>query len=508
LAKSIRLRLQLWYGLVLVGVVSALSGLLYYQVRTSRLEEADRILVSDAQYLDVMLRRFPRRELEAFVDPPPEDPDSPPGPPDGPWPDGREPGPPPGPGGRERLLRELDLPGANSARRDDRASPASYFGIWRADGTLVKGVELSSEIDSPDPDSIPPFQPRIRAWGDFREAVMRGPRRTAILIGVSVRQILADLQALAWQLAGLSVIVLIVGLAGGWLLSARILKPVAAIAASASAISETNLSERIDARHLDRELVGLADVLNKAFARLEAAFERQSRFTADASHELRTPLAVIRSHAELALAHPLSAQESAQAFEVCLRAVDRMAALVEGLLTLARADAGKLEMRCEPVDLRRVTEETLGLLEPLARKKRLQVVTNLAPSCVTGDASRLGQVVSNLLANAFQYNMAGGTVRVDLTAPGGLVEFSVADTGSGILESDRGHIFERFYRADKARSRASGGHGLGLAICKSIVEAHGGSIGFESEPGRGSRFWFRLAAAASVQQSGLRNASG
>jgi heavy metal sensor kinase len=323
---------------------------------------------------------------------------------------------------------------------------------------------------------------------------MRGPFRTAILVGISVRQLLTDLRALAWQLAGLSVIVLVVGLAGGWLLSARILKPVAAIAASASVISETNLSERIDVRKLDRELVGLADVLNKAFARLEAAFERQSRFTADASHELRTPLAVIRSHAELALAHPPSAEESAQAFEVCLRAADRMTALVEGLLTLARADAGKLDIRCEPVDLKQITEETLRLLEPLARKKRIEIAADLAHSRVMGDASRLGQVVGNLLANALQHSVAGGAVRVHLTCSNGLVEFSVADTGSGIPESDRSHIFERFYRADKARSR--GGHGLGLAICKSIVEAHGGSIGFEPEPGKGSRFWFRLPAAA------------
>ena len=138
---------------------------------------------------------------------------------------------------------------------------------------------------------------------------------------------------------------LAVGLAGGWLASARILRPVAAISATASAISATNLSERIDAAAVDRELADLAGVLNATFDRLEAAFERQARFTADASHELRTPLAVLRSQAQLALSRPRSAEEYRKSIEECLRAAERMTALVEGLLTLARADAGKLDLR-------------------------------------------------------------------------------------------------------------------------------------------------------------------
>ena len=124
----------------------------------------------------------------------------------------------------------------------------------------------------------------------------------------------------------------------------------------------------------------------------------------------------------------------------------------------------------------------------------MSLAADLAPAEVAGDAGRLGQVVTNLLSNAMQYNRPGGTVPVRLAATAGAAVLTVADTGCGIPEEDRPHLFERFYRVDKARSRASGGNGLGLAICKSIVEAHGGTIGFSSEVDRGSTFWVRLPA--------------
>jgi heavy metal sensor kinase len=330
----------------------------------------------------------------------------------------------------------------------------------------------------------------------YREAVMLGPRRTRILVGQPVRKEQAELGAFAWQLAGAGALVLAVGLAGGWLISARILRPVAAISATASAISATNLAERIDPAAVDRELAELAGVLNAMFDRLEAAFARQARFTADASHELRTPLAVIRSHAELALSRPRNAAEYRETVATCLQASVRMSALVDGLLTLARADAGKLDLRREPVELKHLVEESITLFGPLADGKAVSLAATLAAAEVTGDPDRLAQVVTNLLSNAVQYNRAGGTVQVQLGVAEGAAVLSVTDTGCGIPEADRPHIFERFYRVDKARSRASGGSGLGLAICKSIVEAHGGSIGFETQPEQGSTFWVRLPCRA------------
>jgi heavy metal sensor kinase len=387
-------------------------------------------------------------------------------------------------------LDEVTLPRQPA---DDDGADTAYFAVWRADGSLLKASQLPGGAAAPTfPAAAPPAVPLVTQRGDFREARMLGPHATRVLVGRPVAKELADLRALAWLLAGAGAAVLAVGLAGGWLISARILRPVAAIAATASAITETNLSERIDPAAVDRELEDLARVLNATFDRLEAAFERQARFTADASHELRTPLAVIRSHAQLALARPRTADEYRRAVEACLQAADRMAALAEGLLTLARADAGKLDLRRQPVDLRRLTEDTLALLRPLAEGQGVTVTARLGPAAVRGDADGLGRVVTNLLSNAVRYNRPGGTVHVRLGVTAGEAVLAVEDTGCGIPDSDRPHLFERFYRVDKARSRASGGTGLGLAICRSIVEAHGGAIGFDTHPGRGTTFWVRL----------------
>jgi heavy metal sensor kinase len=289
--------------------------------------------------------------------------------------------------------------------------------------------------------------------------------------------------------------VLLVGLTGGWLVSARILRPLAIISATASAISATSLSGRIIPEQVDRELEELARVLNATFDRLELAFERQTRFTADASHELRTPLAILRSQAELALTRPRTAEEYRDALQTCVRATGRMTDLVEGLLMLARADAGKIDLQRRSVDLARVIEESVALIRPLADAKEVVLRAELAPALVSGDPDRLGRVVTNLLSNAVQYNHAGGEVRVHLDATPGYWVLSVADTGCGIAPEDCPHLFERFYRVDKARGRDSGGCGLGLAICKSIVEAHGGTIGFETKADKGSRFWVRLPRA-------------
>ena len=490
MARSIRWRLQAWYGLVLLAVVAGFAGVLYYRARATLFQEIDAALEDDALYLDAALRRFPPHLLDGT--PPPRDPprDFPrPRPPDR---FKKDRPPPPGPS-RERLMAELALPEHSASGPDGRRPAAAYFGVWRADGSVLKASELPEETAPPPP--TPGGRPRLEWRGDRREATLTGPRNTRVLVGRSVSDEWAGLHAFAWRLGGAGAAVLAVGLLGGWLVSARILRPVAAIAATASSISATNLSGRIDPATVDRELAELARVLNAAFDRLEAAFERQARFTADASHELRTPLAIIRTHAELALARPRSAGEYREAVVTCLRAAERMAALVEGLLALARADAGKLDLRRDPVDLKWVVEESANLLRPLAEARGISLELKLDPAVVVGDPLRLGQVVANLLTNAVNYNRDGGSVRVELAVSSGEAVLSVADTGGGIPEEDRPHIFERFYRVDKARSRASGGTGLGLAICKSAVESHGGTIDFETESGRGTTFRVRLPCA-------------
>jgi heavy metal sensor kinase len=389
------------------------------------------------------------------------------------------------------LLADLTLP----ARPAGLTAGASYFAVWREDGRPLKSMDMPPGLSPPVlEESAPPSTVRLFSRGEDRQAAVIGPGATRVLVGRSVTPELNELTRFAWQLVAAGVAVLAVGLAGGWLASARILKPLRSISATASAISATNLSERIDASAVDRELEDLARVLNGTFGRLEAAFERQARFTADASHELRTPLTVMSSQAQLALSRPRSADEYRKTVEECLSASQRMAALVEGLLTLARADAGKLDLRREPVDLKRVTADAVTQLRPLADGLKIALAAKLAAVQVMGDPVRLGQVVTNLVTNAVRYNRPGGQVRVRLATEDGRAVLTVEDTGFGIPEVDRPHIFERFYRVAKDRSRLSGGSGLGLAITKSIVEGHGGTIGFTSAVDKGTTFEVRVPA--------------
>jgi two-component system OmpR family sensor kinase len=387
------------------------------------------------------------------------------------------------------VLAELAPPGFQPAPAGEEGP---YFGIWRYDGTLLRAAALPEGTAAPVQAPPPQRGALLLQSGRLREAVVLGPHSTRILVGLPIGRELTALSAFAWQLAGVGACVLAVGLAGGWLLSGRLLRPIARISATASAISADNLTQRIDARQIDSELAGLARVLNDMFDRLEAAFARQAQFTADASHELRTPLAILRTHAELALSRPRKPEEYRETLETCLRAAGRMTGLVEGLLTLARADAGGLELKREPVDLARVAADMIELFEPLALRKDVALKAELEPVTVTGDSGRLCQVLTNLLSNAVQYNRPGGVVCVRLTRQGHDAVLAVSDTGLGIPDIDKPHLFGRFYRVDKARSRDSGGNGLGLAITRSIVQAHGGAIDFESQVGHGSTFRVRL----------------
>ncbi len=494
MTRSIRGRLLLWNAAVLVGVVAGFAGILYYRVREARLAEVDRRLVAWAHYLDAHLRAFPPHELD------PQIPFKPP-PPFGWPPPGKPPHPP-----RERLLAGLMLPDVPGRADEPPSTDPPYFGVWRYDGTLLKAANLPGAAGEP-PDEPGP-EPQLLRRGPWREAVVLGPHRSRIRVGVSLAHDFNALRAYAWQLAAVGGGVLVLGLAGVWWISARIVRPISVISRTASAISATHLGERIDPRHVDAELAALAQVLNATFDRLEQAFERQARFTADASHELRTPLTLLRTHAELALSRPRSAEEYRETVEGCLRAAQRMSALVEALLTLARADAGKLELRREPMALAQVVADALTQLHPLALAAGLTVEADLEKVSVAGDAARLAQVITNLIGNAVQYNRPGGRIVVRLGVEGATAVLSVADTGCGIPMEDRPHVFERFYRVDKARARATGGHGLGLAICRSIVEAHGGTIDFTTEREQGTTFRVRLPVVKDSNASSAPHGAG
>jgi signal transduction histidine kinase len=203
----------------------------------------------------------------------------------------------------------------------------------------------------------------------------------------------------------------------------------------------------------------------------------------------------VLSQTQTALARERSPAEYRETLEACQRAAHRMRQLIESLLELARLDAGQQPMKREPFDLARVTREAIELVRPLATERRISIHDEVSTANCVGDSERLGQVATNLLTNAIRFNRDGGEVRVSVRAENGAVFLSVADTGEGIPAEDLPHIFERFYRVDKSRARGRGSNGLGLAICKAILDAHSGSIDVRSQPGAGSTFTVKLPAA-------------
>jgi len=330
--------------------------------------------------------------------------------------------------------------------------------------------------------------------GALREVFHYTPPGECMLAGRDITRELSDSRQFAGFLLAAGGAVLALGLAGGWWLSARAIRPISEISATASRISGGDLSQRIPAADTDNELGQLASVLNSTFARLEATFAQQARFTSDAAHELRTPVSVMLTQTQSALTRDRDAVEYRETVEACQRAAQRMRRLIESLLELARLDADRKPMKRAPLDLGKLTAECLELVRPLATERGLKIQAELPVTECAGDADRLGLVITNLLTNAIHYNREGGEIRIMTQQDNDAAILTVADSGSGISPEELPHIFERFWRADKSRSRAQGCAGLGLAISKSIVDAHGGVIEVASEVQKGSVFTLRLAS--------------
>jgi two-component system OmpR family sensor kinase len=376
---------------------------------------------------------------------------------------------------------------------EEELGTTAYFVVFLGDGNLLLKSTSAADVPLPELHPEPHAAPLriVRQRGNLREIIYQR-RRDYLLVGRSIESDVAALHERAWVLAGISVAVLAAGMVGGFWFSGRAIKPIEAISAAAAEISLTNLSRRIDVSGTETELTGLARTLNQMIDRLESAFSQQVRFTADASHELRTPLAVILSHAELALDKARPANELRETIETCRRSALRMKSVVESLLTLARFDSGELRIEGRPIDLSRIAGDCAALLRPLAEKRQITLDLDLESAGLVADSDRVTQVVTNLLTNAIRYNHDGGRVVVKTRSDQSEVILDISDTGIGIGPDNLPHIFERFYRVDKARSRKDGGIGLGLAICKSIVEAHGGQITVTSTLDVGTQFEVRL----------------
>ena len=310
----------------------------------------------------------------------------------------------------------------------------------------------------------------------------------AIAVGRSTTDIDESLAGLIRTLAIAGPLTLVLAGAGGIFLAQRALKPVDQITRTAHEIEESDLSRRIPVQSKD-ELGRLAATLNQMIERLEKAFKRQQRFTSDASHELRTPLAVIQAESTLALNKERTANEYKQSLEIVSNESMLMAKVVDQLLTLARADSGKEQVSFEEIDLSELLAGVAAHTEILCRDKGLEFHSDrMETILVSGDRAKLRELFLNLLDNAIRYSPDGGKISLTLRREGEMAVISIVDTGIGISEEDIPHIFERFYRVDKARSRVENGAGLGLAICKYIAEIHGGRIEVISRLGEGSTF--------------------
>ncbi|MGH9370742.1 MAG: ATP-binding protein [Vicinamibacterales bacterium] len=364
-----------------------------------------------------------------------------------------------------------------------------YYGVYDASGQLLDGTSpIVPDRLSPGP----PFRTRM----GYREVLVDGPRESVVVVGQSLGAIYGDVRRLAASL-------LIASLVG-----AGLALPVAVwlrrqLARSIGQIDETARSlapgqpTRIDVERVAEEFVGVAGTLNDAFDRLEQALARERQLTSDASHELRTPVTTLVAETQWALGRPRSTADYHRSLEVCARQGVRMKDLVENLLTLARLEAGTLPPARDHVELRPIVDETVAELEPLARHHRVTVLVD-GDAVVWADRVQMRILLSNLLSNAIRYNHAEGEVRVTVSAVDGRTLLSVSDTGLGLEPELAAHAFERFWRADPARSARDGGNGLGLAISKAIVVAHSGTIAVQSAPDQGTTFSVELPAGSSA----------
>ena len=382
-----------------------------------------------------------------------------------------------------------------------------YFVIWDHQGKVLQKSDSAPEIDFPalkvGEDKLPIRAVRLRETQ--REVIHVSSFDINLLVGRSIDgDLSAHHRSSLWRLA-VGAAVLAAGLVGGWWSTTRAIRPIAAMTAAAESISVQRLSQRIDVRQTDSELGQLATVLNQTFDRLQASFEQQTRFTADASHELRTPLSVILAHADLALSRERTPEEYRATLETCRSASRRMKSLIDGLLTLARFDSDAANLPLTPFDLEPLARECIDLVRPLAAERRVTIETTLASTILRGDRERLSQVITNLLTNAIRYNRDGGQVHVTVACENGAAMISVADTGIGIPADELPFIFDRFYRVDKARSRAEGSSGLGLSISRTIVASHGGTIVARSEPDIGTVIEVRLPISTSATRSDSQN---
>ncbi|HUF35316.1 MAG TPA: HAMP domain-containing sensor histidine kinase [Gemmatimonadales bacterium] len=477
---TIRRRLTLWYTVALTVTVVAFGTLVYLERRQSSLRELDQQLLLEADLADRWLAGS-YSVLGQIVTT-----------------DGARPALDPGISAYLEAVRDplivVDTTGAVLALSElARGLPAS--GIQRLSAVLdsLRLPKASGTLDLGPP------------VGPVRYLAMRvqdaGPHVGGILVATSVRRAALGPTDLLRSMLLIAPVILVGAVLVGYWLAGTSLRPVQGIMDEVEAISDgRSLHRRLAVPMSGDEMARLALTVNGMLARLEQSFASLHRFTADASHELKTPLMVLRAGVERALTHPGIPSEILQSLDETLAQINQMSEMVENLLTLARADEGRAPLAVEESDLRELLGDVAETAGMLGESAGITVTSEhpAVPVPLPVDRHRIREMLLNLVTNAIKYTAQGGTVSLALTQEDDAAVFTVRDTGIGIAPGDLPHIFERFWRADPARSRTGDrpGTGLGLSITKWIAEAHGGSITVQSRPGRGSVFRVRLPREA------------
>ncbi len=474
---SIRRQLTVWYVLALAATLLAFGGILYLDRSQSAVREIDERLDLEARFAARWLGES-FRVLESLTAPG-QAADS-------------APTLDPGVGAYFEGIRDYLLvtdPRGNLLFASEEARALTYSALQQLRYLIPAGdtTRRQGTLSLPGAGAIRYLIRPVRT---------AGPEIDAILVGASTESVRFGPAALLRSMVLTAPMILLISIImGSWIIGRRF-RPLIRIMDEVEAISDgRSLHRRLAVTGSD-EIARLAITVNRMIARLEASFSSLYRFTADASHELKTPLMVLRAGVERALTHPQTPPEALQSLDEALEGVNWMTELVDGLLTLARADEGRAPLAVEPCDLREILAEAAETGGMLAEGGGITVTTEMPdlPVVLAVDRTRIRQLLLNLVTNAVKYTPAGGRVLLGLVLRDGQVILEVRDTGIGIAPGDLPPVFDRFWRADPARTRTGekAGTGLGLAITKWVAEAHGGSIDVQSRPGRGTIFTVTL----------------
>jgi len=477
---SIRVRLTLWYAGLLAGSLVLFGLLVYIGLKQYLVGNAATNLAEQSRSITQLLAELPMKR----------------------------------PGFLAQEIEEAYAPEANgNFIRVTRSQGTVVYISGDAKGDSFKASEVPLKQGLSNDDTVRVVHPfGGGAWLiESLSFTDPGGNRFLVESGIPYARIENVLNGLLRMLAVYLPLIVSVGGFGGYCLMRRSLQPVDEITTRAEGITSTNLSQRLPVIKSGDELERLSASLNRMIARLDDTFQHIHRFSADASHELRTPLTILQLELEEIVQNPVLSPQIVDQIGSALEETQRLSRIVENLLTISKLDAGEVKMEKATLNLAELATSTAEQMKLLAEEKSLTMTCKCDPSVyISGDETRLKQVIVNLIANAISYTPEGGEIGVLVRSVQNTALLKVFDNGVGIPVSAIPHIFERFYRADKARSRDSGGAGLGLAIVKAICSAHGAEVMVVSQEGKGSTFIVEmpLAAVSRPAQTSERESTG